>query len=140
MDAIERFLGWDRGEDAVLIGVGNLGSALLGYPELQSHRLNITAAFDISPGKIGLTVHGVSVLSMDTLPLRLRDSGARIAILTVPSDSAQEVADILVNAGIEGIWNFTNVKLKVPDTVTIQQEDLSSGYALLCVKLRKLPQ
>jgi redox-sensing transcriptional repressor len=140
LDSIECFLGWDKAQDAVLIGVGNLGSALLGYPEFQSHRLNIIAAFDTNPRKIGLTIHGVRVLSMNTLPLQLRNFGARIAILTVPSDTAQEMAKLLVDAGIEGIWNFTNVKLKVSDTVAIQQEDLSSGYAMLCVKLHKLPQ
>jgi redox-sensing transcriptional repressor len=62
--------------------------------------------------------------------------GVKIAILTVPSPSAQETADILVRAGIEAIWNFTNVKLKLPDNVIIQKEDLSSGFAMLCVMLK----
>jgi len=58
-----------------------------------------------------------------------------MAILTVPADSAQETANVLVSAGIEGIWNFTNVKLKEPENVVVQQEDLSAGYAMLRVKM-----
>jgi redox-sensing transcriptional repressor len=59
-----------------------------------------------------------------------------MAILTVPSGAAQETAGMLVKAGIEGIWNFTNVKLKVPPHVVVEKEDLSSGYAMLCVAMR----
>jgi redox-sensing transcriptional repressor len=136
INAIERFLGWTSPRNAVLVGVGNLGSALIGYQEFQFHGLNIVAAFDTNPQKIGTTVHGVSVLPVKTLESRLRALKAKMAILTVPSPQAQETADILVNAGIEGIWNFTNVKLKVPDGVIVQKEDLSSGYAMLCVMLR----
>jgi redox-sensing transcriptional repressor len=135
IDAIEHFLGWDSLQDAVLIGVGNLGSALLGYSEFQFHGLNIMAAFDTNPKKIGSTIHGLRIMNANTMDIQIRNFGVRIAILTVPSDNAQEAADILVNAGIEGIWNFTNVKLKVPDTVVVQREDLSSGYAMLSVKL-----
>jgi redox-sensing transcriptional repressor len=134
--AIERFLGWNSPQDAVLIGVGNLGTALIGYQEFQFHRLNIMAAFDKKPEKIGTAVHGVRVLDAATMGIQIRNFGVKVAILTVPSASAQETADILVEAGIVGIWNFTNVKLKVPDQVVVQKEDLSSGYALLCVTMQ----
>jgi len=134
--AIEHFLGWDSIRDAVLVGVGNLGSALMGYQEFQFHGLNIVAAFDKDPKKIGSTVHGVPVLPLDTMELQVRHLGVTMAILTVPSTAAQETADILVKAGITAIWNFTNVKLKVPDSVMVQKEDLSSGYAMLCVMIQ----
>jgi redox-sensing transcriptional repressor len=136
IDAIERFLGWASVRDAVLVGVGNLGSALIGYPEFQYHGLHIVAAFDSNPQKIGTVVHGVKVLSVDTLGIQLRGFNAKMAVLTVPSPQAQETADILIQGGIEGIWNFTNVKLKVPDRVVVQTEDLSSGYAMLCVMMQ----
>jgi redox-sensing transcriptional repressor len=71
---------------------------------------------------------------------QIKKLGINTAILTVPSPFAQEVTDILVKAGIVAIWNFTNVKLKVPDTVVVQKEDLSSGYAMLCVMLRAKDQ
>ncbi|OHE64947.1 MAG: redox-sensing transcriptional repressor Rex, partial [Treponema sp. GWB1_62_6] len=134
--AIEHFLDWDSIRDAVLVGAGNLGSALTGYQEFHFHGLNVVAAFDRDPKKVGTTVHGVPVLSMDTIELQVRNLGVRMAILTVPFSSAQESADALVRAGITAIWNFTNVKLKVPDHVVVQKEDLSSGYAMLCVMLQ----
>jgi redox-sensing transcriptional repressor len=136
INAIERFLRWDSVQDAVLVGVGNLGTALMGYREFQFHGLNLVAAFDKAPEKIGSVIHGVKVLPADTMENQLRSFGVKIAILTVPSSSAQETADILIRSGVEGIWNFTNVKLKVPDTVVVQKEDLSSGYAMLCVMMQ----
>jgi redox-sensing transcriptional repressor len=136
INAIERFLGWDSLQDAALVGVGNLGSALLGYQGFQLHGLNIEAAFDANPKKIGTTVHGIKIMNAKTMDIQIRNFGLKIAILTVPSAEAQNAADILVSAGIEGIWNFTNVKPKVPDHVVVQNEDLSSGYALFCIKMR----
>jgi redox-sensing transcriptional repressor len=133
--AIERFLRWDSVQDAVLVGAGNLGSALMGYSEFQFHGLNVVAAFDKNSQKIGTMVHGVTVLPTDTMETQIRNFGVKIAILTVPSPFAQETTDILVRSGIEGIWNFTNIKLKVPENVVVQKEDLSSGYAMLCVAM-----
>jgi redox-sensing transcriptional repressor len=133
--AIENFLGWDKGQDAVLVGVGNLGSALMGYSELIVLGLNIVAAFDSNPKMIGKRVHSIPILNAKTMDIQIRNFGAKIAILTVPAAAAQETADILIQAGITGIWNFTNVKLKTPDGVIVQKEDLSSGYAMLCVRM-----
>ncbi|MDR1618707.1 MAG: redox-sensing transcriptional repressor Rex [Treponema sp.] len=135
INAIERFLNWDSPQDAVLIGVGNLGSALLGYQEFQLHGLHIMAAFDNNPKKIGTAIHGIRIMNAGTMDIQIRNFGVKIAILTVPSDSAQKTTDILTASGIEGIWNFTNVKLKVPGNTVVQKEDLSSGYAMLCVKM-----
>jgi len=134
--AIEHYLGWDETHEAVLVGAGNLGSALMGYQEFQLHGLHMIAAFDTDPAKVGGKVHGVPVLSMDSLEENIKLLKAEIAILTVPSPFAQATAEILVRAGITSIWNFTNVKLKVPDEVVVQREDLSSGYALLSVMMQ----
>jgi redox-sensing transcriptional repressor len=136
ISSIEHFLGWDETQDAVLVGVGNLGTALLGYEEFRLHRLNIVAAFDTNSRKIGSRIHGVPVLPVDTIDVQIGSFGVKTAILTVPSSFAQETADRLVRAGIEAIWNFTNVKLKAPEHVVVQKEDLSSGYAMLCVMRR----
>jgi redox-sensing transcriptional repressor len=134
--AIESFLGWDSGKDAVLAGAGNLGTALLGYEELRRHGLRLVAAFDKNADKIGKTIHGVKVLSVNCMEEEIRLRRVKIAILTVPSPSAQKTVDVLVSGGIEAIWNFTNTLLNVPDNVVIQKEDLSSGYAMLCVMLK----
>ena len=133
--AIERFLGWDTLRDAVLVGVGNLGSALLGYREFNLHGLNIIAAFDTDHRKIGATIHGVKIMNGRTMDIQIPGLGTKIAILTVPGHEAQETAGVLASAGIEGIWNFTGVKLVMPGHVTVQQEDLSSGFAMLCIKM-----
>jgi redox-sensing transcriptional repressor len=134
--AIEHYLGWDDSHEAILVGAGNLGSALMGYQEFQLHGLHMIAAFDTDPAKVGGKIHGVPILSMDSLEENIKLLKAEIAILTVPSPFAQATAEILVRAGITSIWNFTNVKLKVPDEVVVQREDLSSGYALLSVMMQ----
>jgi redox-sensing transcriptional repressor len=136
INAVERFLGWDSNSDAVLVGVGNLGSALLSHRDFLLHGLNIMAAFDVNPRKIGARIHGTHVFNAETMDIQIRNFGVKIAILTVPPEYAQKSADMLVRAGIEGIWNFTDVKLRVPGTVAIQQEDLSAGYAVLRVKMK----
>jgi redox-sensing transcriptional repressor len=133
--AIERYLGWDQNHDAVLVGAGNLGSALMGYQEFQRHGLRMVAAFDTDPQKVGGQVHGVPVRAMEELEAAIKEIKAEIAILTVPSPFAQSTAETLVRAGITSIWNFTNTKLKVPDSIIVQREDLSYGYALLSVQM-----
>jgi redox-sensing transcriptional repressor len=133
--AIEHYLGWDQNHVAVLVGAGNLGSALMGYQEFQRHGLRIVAAFDTDPQKVGSQVHGVPVRAIENLEQGIKAIAAEIAILTVPSPFAQATAETLVRAGITSIWNFTNTKLKVPDQIIVQREDLSSGYALLSVQM-----
>ncbi len=134
--AIEHYLGWDSTSDAILVGAGNLGSALLGYKGFLLHGLHILVAFDVDPKKIGTRINGVKILNAKTMDVQIQNFRAKIAILTVPSEYAQEAANVLVGAGIEGIWNFTGVKLKVPENVAVQQEDLSAGYAMLRVKMK----
>lgn len=136
IDAINKFLGWDTTHRAVIIGAGNLGTALAGYQEFRLHGIDMAAAFDNDKTKIGTTIHGVPVYSLDTIEKQIRKIGAKIAILTVPSEYAQEAADRIVAAGITAIWNFTNRKLNLPDHVVVQKEDLTSGFALLSVMMR----
>jgi redox-sensing transcriptional repressor len=93
------------------------------------------AAFDLDPRKIGVRIHGIKVRNTKTMDIQIKKFGVKIAILTVPAKCAQETANALVSTGIEGIWNFTGVKIKVPENVAVQQEDLSAGYAMLRVKM-----
>ncbi|MFQ3620166.1 MAG: redox-sensing transcriptional repressor Rex [Spirochaetales bacterium] len=133
--AINRFLHWDTEKKAGLIGTGNLGQALMGNQEFLKHGLKICAGFDVDPLKIGKNIHGIDVFSLNQLQEKTKEMGLTIAILTVPPSEAQVVAEQIVLAGISAIWNFTNVKLKVPKSIIVQQEDLSSGYAVLSVKM-----
>jgi len=132
---IEHFLGWDNVTEAFLVGAGNLGSALMGYQGFQNHGLKIIAAFDKDDKKIGQEIHGIKVLSMEKLPNLAKRMHIHIGVICVDAEHAQEVSDIMVEAGIKAIWNFTPVKLKTPDDVVSQKEDLSSGLAVLSVKL-----
>ncbi len=134
--AIEAYLNWDKRVDAIVVGAGNLGRALSGFPGFRTHGLFIVAGFDADAAKAGLTIHDTPVFPIDELPDRVSKLGVTVAILTVPSANAQVVATTLVSAGIKAIWNFTNVKLKVPDDIVVQNEDLSSGYAMLSMKRR----
>jgi redox-sensing transcriptional repressor len=136
IDAINRFLDWHEVHNAVLVGAGHLGSALMGYAEFPRHGMHIVAAFDPDPRKIGDVINGVPIYSLDELTDQIRQRAVEMAILTVPSPHAQAVADLLVQCGIKAIWNFTNVKIKVPEDVVVQKEDLSSGYAVLSVKMK----
>ncbi len=138
MQALLHFLGWDSSNDAFLVGAGALGSALLGYRGFEEHGLNIIAAFDNDPLKIGKVIHGKKVLDIKKLKSLSGRMNIKIGIITVPENHAQETADILIEAGIKGIWNFSPVKLLLPDGIIVQREDLSSGFAVLSAKIAKL--
>lgn len=129
--AINHALGWDNTTDAVLVGAGSLGNALLGYAGFEEQNLSIAVAFDSNPGMIGLTLHGVKVRPMEDLPRLVCRMKIKIGILTVPNSAAQSCADQLVAAGIRGIWNFSSVQLEVPPGVVVQNVDLAQSLAVL---------
>jgi redox-sensing transcriptional repressor len=133
---IEAFLGWNNQTKAVLVGVGNLGTALLGYRGFENLGLRIAGAFDADPKKIGTWVQGRHIQSMGKLYSFAHRLGITLGVLSVPAPAAQEAADMMVRAGIVGIWNFTPVKLHVPEEVVVQKEDLAEGLAVLSHRLR----
>jgi redox-sensing transcriptional repressor len=133
--AIRRFLKWDNPSEAVLVGAGSLGHALMGYEGFADHGLNIVTAFDASPAKIGTRVYDREVRDVAGLTDYLRETGIGIGIICVPAVHAQSIADLMVAGGIRGIWNFANVSLKVPDHVVVQREVIAGGFAVLSVKL-----
>jgi len=133
--AITDLLGWNNSTDAILVGAGALGSAILGFRGFAEHGLNIVAAFDANPALVGTEIHGKTVFALDKLANLVSRMGITMGIITVPESVGQETAERLVDAGIKGIWNFSPVKLRVPDDVIVQREDLSSGLAVLSVKL-----
>jgi len=136
IQAIEHYLAWDIEQRAIIVGAGNLGSALTGYQEFRQHGLHIVAAFDSDPSKVGNFIRQVQIYPMEQLREIVAKMNITLAILTVPSAYAQSSCDAIVAAGVRAIWNFTNIKLKVPDDVLMQREDLSSGYAILSVMIR----
>lgn len=133
--AIENFLGWSNTSDAFLVGVGNLGTALLGYQGFEQHGLRIAAAFDANPKQIGKIIHDKTILDIQKLPELAKRMHVQIGIITATASVAQGIADAMIEGGIRGIWNFTPTKLTVPDHVTLQREDLASSLAVLSHRL-----
>lgn len=133
--AIEDFLGWTNTSDAFLVGVGNLGSALLGYQGFEQHGMRIVAAFDNDPEIIGKKIKGKVVQDVAKMPELARRMHVQIGVLTVSPAVAQSVADAMVAGGIRGIWNFTPVTLDVPGHVILQREELASSLAVLSHRL-----
>jgi len=135
--ALEHFLRWDQTHNAIVLGAGHLGTALLGHTEFRKNGLNIIAGFDTDPAKIGKKFHGIKIVDSAELAEFIRGNGVTVAILTVPPHVAQDLCNLVIDAGVKSVWNFTALKLKVPDgrtDVLIQKEDLSSGYAVLSVR------
>jgi len=140
IDAIESFLGWKDAADALLVGVGSLGSAILGYDDFKSHGLNIVAAFDADPTKIGQRIHGRQVLPLAQLAERVAATHARIGIVTVPAAAAQDVTNQLVGVGIRAIWNFSPVTLEVPERLIVENVRFVDSLAVLSQRLHQLHQ
>ena len=122
---LQRILGLDRQWPVVLIGFGNLGSALFHYKGFGRQGFRIAAIVDDDPGKVAREVESVPVLASRDLAREVRARGIQIAIVAVPAEAAQPVTDQLVGAGIRAILNFAPARLKVPREVRLQNVDLS---------------
>lgn len=132
---IETFLGWNNAQDAILVGAGHLGTALLGYKPFEKYGVKIIAAFDTAPEKHGQKIHDVAVFPLKKLPNLLDRIKVHIGILTVPAQEAQTVCNLMTDNGILAIWNFAPIALAVPDGVIVQQENLFSSMGILSSKL-----
>ena len=128
---IARFLGYDNVNDAVLVGAGRLGRALLSYEGFSDYGLNIVAAFDADFEKCGQDDSGKQVFPLDKLPDLCRRMKIEIGIVTVPAEAAQQVCDVLCAAGIRAIWNFAPAHLTVPDGVLLKNENMAASLAVL---------
>ncbi len=122
---LERILGLKREWEVALVGLGNLGSALIAYKGFQEKGFKITAVFDRDPVKIGQRVEGVQVMDSSRIVPAIRKRNIKIGIVAVPAVSAQAVVNLLVEAGVTAILNFVPAQLTVPDSVKLQNVDLS---------------
>ncbi len=118
-EEIASILGMDRGFKAILIGVGNIGHALMDNFCFSEWGFTLAAAFDIDPAIVGTTSNGVTIRSMDELLDYLRENKIDVAVLTVPKEAASAVAKLLFDNGIGAIWNFTNVELTEPNSPSL---------------------
>ena len=135
IEDIEQFLGYDNTTDAVLIGAGKLGQALLGYNGFDAYGLNILAAFDAKPVS-NATEHGKPIYPMEQLESFCRTNKVLMGIITVPTQYAQQVCDQLIACGIKAVWNFASIHLEVPPKILVQNENMATSLAVLSMHLR----
>jgi redox-sensing transcriptional repressor len=135
--AIRLVLGFDQKHEAVLIGTGHLGGALLAYSGFARYGLHIVAAFDNDDRKIGGRVAGCVIKSMRSLKPFMRSREIRLAILTTPVEVSQKLTDRLVEAGVRAIWNFTPTRLVVPSGVLVRNEHISMGLSEIAYHLKQ---
>lgn len=134
------FLGFDRCHNAVMAGCGSLGGALLADKGLQRYGLNIVAGLDIDPAITGTQVNGVPVYHIDRACEVIRNYGIAIGILAVPVEAAQTAANILADAGVRAIWNFTPSRIHVNDSVVIANTSIYSHLAVMYNRLSFIQQ
>ena len=135
IDDIEQFLGYDNTTDAILIGAGKLGQALMCYKGFDEYGLNILAGFDKSPD-VAFTDNGKPIYAMEHLESFCRGHKILMAIITTPERSAQEVCDKLIACGIKAIWSFAPGHLDVPEGVMVHNENMATSLAILSVHLQ----
>lgn len=135
IEDISQFLGYDNTTDAILVGAGKLGQALLGYSGFDAYGLNILAAFDIAPAS-DKTEDGKPILPMDMLENYCREHKILMGIITVPAAYAQQVCDQLIACGIKAIWTFAPVHLDVPENILVQNENMATSLAVLSMHLQ----
>lgn len=136
VDEILEFGVYTKLTNAVLIGVGHLGRALLNYTGFSEWGLNIAAGFDRNPELVGTTIDGKPIYDNNELPRVIKETNAEIAIMTVPKEYAQQLVDFAVAAGIKAIWNFAPIHINVPDDVILQNENMASSLSLLNYNLK----
>ena len=130
---ISDFLGYGSGNDAILVGAGNLGMALMSYRGFDNYGINIVAAFDSRME----VIDNERVFDVSELGKMCKELNVKIGIITVPDTEAQRVCDMLVESGILAIWNFAPTHIKAPEDILVQNENMASSLALLSNHLRE---
>lgn len=140
-EKIGSILGLNRSWNVALIGAGNLGSALASYKEFQKQGFYIKLLFDNDPKKIGAALAGTTILDTKNLASQLKQQKIELAILTLPGNAAQSIAEEVVRSGIKAILNFAPVTLKVPEDVFLRNENMAIEleYLSFCLKNRNNP-
>ena len=132
---LQDFLGFKEVHNAIIMGVGSLGAALLQDSGLANYGLNIVAGFDVNPNIIGTSICNVPILDIKELSYIRKNLNAEIGIVAVPVDKAQEVADLMIKSGIKALWNFTPFRIRVEEGIVIQNTSIYSHLAVMYNRL-----
>jgi len=133
---ISRILGVDKRFSCIIVGAGNMGTALANYENFRKRGFDIIAIFDVDPAKIGGRINGIEIYSMDALEDFVKQHKVDIAMLTVPNRAITEVAEKVTSAGIKGIWNFSPHELRLGEDVVVENVHLSDSLMVLGYRLR----
>lgn len=135
INVLEDFLGFTNIHKAFLFGVGSLGGVLLGDSGLSHFGLEIVAAFDVNPEKVGTSINGIPIFHSNEFKQKMKEYSVKIGVLTVPIEIAQQISDTMIAGGIQAIWNFTPFRIRVPEQIVVQNTSL---YAHLAVMFNRL--
>lgn len=131
-----KILGLDQKYNAVIVGAGNLGQAIANYRGFEDAGFKVLSMFDRNPRVIGLKIRDIEIRDMENIEAFIKENNVEIGIITTPKESAQEVADIYVKAGVKGIWNFAPSDLNVPDEMIIENVRLNESLFILSYFLK----
>ena len=137
---VAEILGMSRAHTAIILGVGNLGRALIENFSFQRCGFQLTAAFDVDPDLIGRDISGIRIHSADELEAYLREEPASVGVLTVPKSAADAMAQRLIQSGVKGLWNFTNLELNVGDAdVVVENVHFADSLLALSYLISEAP-
>ncbi|MEG1527620.1 MAG: redox-sensing transcriptional repressor Rex [Clostridia bacterium] len=138
IEEISNFLGYNNISEAILVGVGKLGRALLSYKGFANYGLNIVASFDSNADMLSVDPKGKPIFMVKRLPDLVKRLNIKIGIITVPAEGAQEVCDLMIKSGIKAIWNFAPIHLVTPSNIAIKNEDMAASLAVLSQRLAEI--
>ncbi len=130
-------LGLNDGDTTIIVGVGNLGTALANHDTFEKRGFRLVGLFDNNPNVIGTIVNNKTVLSIDMLEDFLKDNRVDIAILTVPKAETENISQILINNGVKGLLNFAYIELSESDNIAIENVHLSDSLMMLSYKIKQ---
>jgi len=132
---LRKLLKLDVNVKSVIVGAGRLGSALANYDGLRKNNMQVLALFDVDPEKVGKNLGDIPILALSELEDFVKEKHVQCGVITVPANSAQQVCDLLVSAGVRAIWNFAPAALKVPHYVQLRNESIVQGFVLLRIRM-----
>ena len=133
---LRRILGLETVYNSVIVGAGNLGQAIANYKGFEDAGFRVVSLFDKNPRLIGLKIRDIEIRDVDTMIDFIKENNIEIGIITSPKESAQELADIYIKAGIRGIWNFAPTDLEVPEGMIVENVRLNESLFALSYFLK----
>lgn len=140
VEVLEKFLGFTKSHKAFLFGVGSLGGALMHDNGLNHFGLEIVTGFDVKYELAGTSINRIPIHHVDRFKELQKQTGINIGVLTVPVERAQETADMMIEGGIQAIWNFTPFRIRVPDNIIVQNTSIYAHLAVMFNRLNELSE